>query len=51
MIKGHKIDLLPASPEDKENIYNWCFHSETTKSHSGPPDYPNNPILTYEEFY
>ena len=50
MIKGDKVKLIPAKLEDKQKAYEWCFHSETTKSHSGPPNYPENPILTYEEF-
>lgn len=50
MIKGDKINLIPATLDDRRKIYEWCFQSETTKCHSGPPDYPNNPIPTYEEF-
>ena len=50
MIKGEKIELVPAALDDRQKAYEWCFHSETTKSHSGPPDYPENPILTYAEF-
>lgn len=51
MIKGDRIELIPATLDDRQKIYEWCFQSETTKYHSGPPDYPNNPIPTYEEFY
>ena len=51
MIKGNKIRLIPATLDDRQKIYEWCFQSEITKCHSGPPDYPNNPIPTYEEFY
>lgn len=50
MIKGSIITLHPATRKDRWRIYNWCFHSETTKSHSGPPDYPEKPIATYQEF-
>ena len=50
MIKGAKVRLVPAALKDRQNIYRWCFHSETTKSHSGPPDYPEIPIPSYEEF-
>lgn len=50
MIKGEKVELIPATLSDRQNIYEWCFHSETTKSHAGPPDYPDMPIPTYEEF-
>ncbi|MCL2677559.1 MAG: GNAT family N-acetyltransferase, partial [Clostridiales bacterium] len=51
MIKGNKITLVPAALEDKQKIYEWCFHSETTKAHSGPPDYPDVPIPGSEEFF
>lgn len=51
MIKGDKIELISATTlDDRQKAYEWCFHSETTKSHSGPPDYPENPILTHAEF-
>jgi len=51
MIKGNMIELIPAGITDRENVYNWCFHSETTKSHAGPPDFPDMIIPTYKEFY
>jgi len=51
MIKGNKIVLIPAAFEDRKNIYEWCFHSETTKYHAGLPDYPDVYIPTFEEFY
>ena len=50
MIKGNKIDLIPAALGDRRDVYEWCFHSETTKSHSGPPDYPDVAIPSWEEF-
>ena len=50
-IIGNIIELVPAMLEDRQKIYEWCFHSETTKSHSGPPDYPNVSIPTFKEFY
>lgn len=51
MIKGNKVELVPAALDDKQRVYDWCYHSETTKSHSGPPNYPENPIATWEEFF
>ncbi|TLG74320.1 GNAT family N-acetyltransferase [Culicoidibacter larvae] len=51
MIKGDKIELVPATLNDRQKIYEWCYQSETTKYHSGPPDFPHHPIPTYEEFY
>lgn len=50
MLKGDKIELIQATLNDRQKIYEWCFQSETTKYHAGPPNYPNNPIPTYEEF-
>lgn len=50
MIKGKKISLVPTAMDDRRRVYEWCFKSETTKSHSGPPDYPDKPVPTYEEF-
>ena len=50
MIKGNKIDLITATLDDRQKIYEWCFHSETTKSHAGS-DYPNINVPTFEEFY
>ena len=50
MIKGTIISLIPAAMNDRQKIYDWCFHSETTKSHSGPPNYPDVYIPTFEEF-
>ena len=51
MIKGKIIDLVPATLSDRQSVYDWCFHCETTKSHSGPPDYPNVCIPSFEEFF
>ena len=51
MIKGSKVELTPATLADKNRVYEWCFHSEITKSHAGPPDYPNAPIAASEEFF
>lgn len=50
MIKGKKVNLIPATLDDRQDVYEWCFQSETTKSHYGPPNYPDLPIPTYEEF-
>ncbi len=51
MIKGSKVELVPSVLEDKPRVYDWCFHSETTKSHAGPPDFPDTAIATWEEFF
>ncbi|WP_326931924.1 GNAT family protein [Enterococcus avium] len=51
MIKGNKTILKAATLADRHRVYEWCFQSETTKSHSGPPDYPEKKIATFQEFY
>jgi len=51
MIQGQIVELIPATPDDRQSVYEWCFHSDTTKSHAGLPDYPNAPIATQEEFF
>ena len=51
MIKGNKTILKAATLADRQRVYDWCFQSETTKSHSGPPDYPEKKIATFQEFY
>ncbi|MCL2105636.1 MAG: GNAT family N-acetyltransferase [Oscillospiraceae bacterium] len=50
-INGQSVVLIPAALCDRQRVYDWCFHSETTKSHSGPPDYPEAPIATPGEFF
>ncbi|MCL2634863.1 MAG: GNAT family N-acetyltransferase [Oscillospiraceae bacterium] len=50
MIKGTNIELIPAALDDRQNIYSWCFHCETSKSHCGLPDFPDVVIPSYEEF-
>lgn len=50
MLQDHKIDLIPATLDNRQEIYDWCFHSETTKWHSGPPNFPQIPIPTYLDF-
>jgi len=50
-IKGNTIELIPATLNDREDIYNWCFRCETTKSHAGLPNFPDVVIPTFDEFY
>ncbi|MFH1030273.1 MAG: GNAT family protein [bacterium] len=50
IIQGKKILLRSATGNDKRIIYEWMAHSDTTSSHMGPPDFPDNPIPTYEQF-
>jgi RimJ/RimL family protein N-acetyltransferase len=49
MLKGKIIELVPAALDDRRAVYDWCFHCETSKSHSGA-DFPDIIIPGYEEF-
>jgi RimJ/RimL family protein N-acetyltransferase len=49
MLKGKIVHLVPAELTDRQPVYGWCFHCETSKSHSGA-DFPDVIIPTYEEF-
>lgn len=50
MIKGNKTILKAATLADRQRVYDWCFQSETTKSHSGPPDYPEKRLRLFKSF-
>jgi len=50
MIKGTKINIIPAKLEERRTVYEWCWLSETTKSHAGPPNFPEVEIQSFEEF-
>jgi RimJ/RimL family protein N-acetyltransferase len=49
MLIGKIIQLAPATLDDRRDVYDWCFHCETSKSHSGA-DFPGIIIPSYEEF-
>ena len=51
IIRGKSVDLALAKLDDRQRIYDWCFRSETTKAHFGPPTFPNLATPTFEEFY
>lgn len=44
------ISLKHATLEDKRKSYEWLCLSDAVSSHMGAPDYPENPILTWDEF-
>ena len=46
MIEGKRITLVPATLDDRKNVYNWCYHSETSKAHV----FNDTHIPSYEEF-
>ena len=49
-ISGNKIELKPAQESDRKRIYSWLAQSDLTSSMMGPPDYPDHPIPSWEEF-
>ncbi len=49
-IIGNKIKLIPAKEPDREKIYSWLCRSDLTSSVMGPPNYPEHPIPTLEDF-
>lgn len=50
LIKSEKISLQPAKLSDKKTIFNWLTNSNLTSEMIGPPNFPDNPIPTWEEF-
>ena len=49
-ISGNKIELKLARESDRKKIYIWLAQSDLTSSMMGPPDYPDYPIPSWEEF-
>ncbi|WP_205503728.1 GNAT family N-acetyltransferase [Rufibacter psychrotolerans] len=44
------VTLRPATVHDKRVVYDWLAHSDLTSEMLGPPNYPDAPIPTWEEF-
>ena len=49
-MQGQRITLRPATLEDREVIYQWLADSDITHLMLGPPDFPDSPVPTWEEF-
>lgn len=49
-IQGKKVMLRPAAKEDRQFVFEWLACSDLTSSMLGPPDFPDNPVPTWEEF-
>jgi diamine N-acetyltransferase len=49
-IKGECISLRPATVHDREAIFNWRTSSDLTRFMLGAPNFPDNPIPSWEEF-
>ncbi len=44
------LTIRPAALAEKQTTYEWLCCSDTTSLHLGPPDYPDHPVPTREEF-
>ena len=49
-IFGDKVELRPARESDRRKIYDWLTQSDLTSSIMGPPNYPDHPIPSWDEF-
>ena len=49
-IKGNTIELHTARLSDRKKIYTWLAESDITPSIMGPPDYPDHPVPSWEQF-
>jgi len=49
-IFGDKVELRPARKSDRGKIYDWLTQSDLTSSIMGPPDYPDHPVPSWDEF-
>ena len=49
-IKGKITRIRPARIEDRRKIFEWLTQSDVTPSMMGPPEYPDHPVPSWEEF-
>lgn len=49
-ISGNRVNLRPATLDDRQQIFDWLTNSDITKLMMGPPTYPDSKIPTWEEF-
>ncbi len=42
--------LRPASLDDRRTVYEWLAASDATPMMMGPPQFPDHPIPTWQEF-
>lgn len=50
VVRGKKVSLCPARETDRRKIYTWLARSDLTPSMMGPPDFPDYPVPTWEDF-
>lgn len=44
------IRIRHARPDERKKTYEWLCHSDTTQFHMGPPNFPEHPVPSWEEF-
>ncbi len=44
------LSIRHATPGDRQAVHEWLCLSDTTSLHMGPPDFPEAPVPTREEF-
>ena len=49
-ITGNMVVLRPAEERDRKKTYNWLTKSDVTISIMGPPNFPDHPISSWEEY-
>jgi RimJ/RimL family protein N-acetyltransferase len=50
ILRGSLVTLRPAEERDVRNVYRWLAQSDATPSMMGPPNYPDAPIPSWEQF-
>ncbi|MGE3164557.1 MAG: GNAT family N-acetyltransferase [Planctomycetota bacterium] len=45
------VVLRPADLSDRERVFEWCTASDATAAMIGPPEFPDHPVPTREEFF
>ena len=50
MIQGKKVVLRIATEQDKQMIYKWMVESDITPSMMRAPNFPDNPVPTWDKF-
>ena len=50
LIKGEKVIIRLAGAKDKRRVYAWLAQSDVTAAMMGPPDFPDTPVPTWDEF-
>ncbi|MHC4252201.1 MAG: GNAT family N-acetyltransferase, partial [Planctomycetota bacterium] len=49
-LRGSRVALRPATEADRASVYAWLARSDLTPSMMGPPQFPDHPVPTWEEF-